>query len=325
MASKKYCLYGMDCIPSELMSLVLSYAFNLLDEGDRINIMTLFYQQANRRELELVIARHTDTIKSKLFLVSCQLGDLKTCIWIKCRYTMPLSVFQKGFIRACELGHLHIAMWINHEAHQSKKREASSLDYLEGFTKSCNHGHLLMVKWIVKAFALTKDVIRTKRNYALRCACFNGHLHVSQWLVKQFDLCANDVQSKQDFALRWASTNGHLLITEWITTFPHKRESNIKTAFEGACAYGHLILAQWLLKHFGLEADDFYQDYEGNIAVRAFFRACNNGHLLVAKWLIKIFDFSIEDPVFTDELHLYFEDQENPAILEWIKEEFDLN
>lgn len=60
--------------------------------------------------------------------------------------------------------------------------------------------------------------------------------------------------------------------------------SNNNQAIHYCCEYGHLKLAQWLVKTFNLNENDIKSMDDWALTY-----SCKNGHLEVVKWLVKKF------------------------------------
>jgi hypothetical protein len=114
----------------------------------------------------------------------------------------------------------------------------------------------------------------------LRRACAGGRLGVAR------------IWSRTEFA------------KQWIATFRVTRDTvraDRAAAFVGACAGGHLDVAEWLAATFGLSGPAGCTAGERNVALRA---ACAAGRSLTARWLVDAFGMTADDARGADEAPL---------------------
>ena len=147
----------------------------------------------------------------------------------------------------------------------------------------------------------------------------DGRPAVARRLAETFGLTAEDAGAKNNAALRHACDHGHLAVAMWLvkafglTAAARDIGGNLLL---NTCANGHLETAQWLAAVFVLTAED----------ARAALRyACGNGHLAVAQWLVVAFGLTAADAraISTGALRAT-RPGDRPAVAQWLEETFGL-
>ena len=157
----------------------------------------------------------------------------------------------------CKYGHVHVLTWFLITFHLERKhfmsRSAIVGFYVSGFHLACIFGNLAAVRWMDKKFQVSKNEISQNNYEIFMDALENGHLQVTKWLYDRSPI------SKTKF-MSLGCLYGNVKVIQWIHSIYNFQLEEIVPAFDDACRYGKLDIAEWIFQNFHLGSDILKKD-----------------------------------------------------------------
>jgi hypothetical protein len=188
-------------------------------------------------------------------------------------------------------------------------------------TAAIKNGHVAVVRWMLGRFEqLESDWRRSQPWHVLGdCAGGSGDLVMAEWLVERFQL--SDANCDIGQLLIGACEKGNMQFILWLTTKFHVEtddalcsNSMCETPLNAAVGNGHLDVANWLVRTFGLTAEA--ARVFRNSALQS---ATGNGHLDAVKWLFETLGLTEAD---AREIIDRPSEVWNAGVVAWLRERF---
>ena len=176
----------------------------------------------------------------------------------------------------CELGHLEVARWMI-----SVMPGIDPLHFTwSPFRTACRHGHLEFAQWLLTTLYPTLPGFRADDLHDCLFCCYSASASASASASVSLGFETVTIAAS---AFEGACANGHLRVAQWIVQMVPRFDISAHNgyALRNACKNGKLIIVQWL---FALMP-------EMNLGVHyhePFRAACRKGHFSVVRWFLKV-------------------------------------
>ncbi len=125
----------------------------------------------------------------------------------------------------------------------------------------------------------------------------NGHLAAAQLLATHCDITPTDVREGANRVLRLACERGHLLIVQWLIEYFGLEARDVRAPLVAACRAGALAMVQWLDARFAFTHTDLgpMSPYDADTRL---IDACRSGNLELVQWMVSRFALTDTDATF---------------------------
>jgi hypothetical protein len=186
---------------------------------------------------------------------------------------------------SCEHGHTELALWFLEQLLEVQISVAATA----GISEACLHGHLETAQVIYFVYRQFVSVDDHHHEMFVKMAKgrFPNNIDCMKWVYSLHSTqCAvNTFQQAFEFACSY----GSLAVAQWLCEMCPELTFSTKTmnAFVNACSCGHVDTAMWMFDKFGTEMQQRTTNYVTGMQM-AFRGACVKGCLDLAKWLAEL-------------------------------------
>ena len=128
----------------------------------------------------------------------------------------------------------------------------------EAMYMACTNGHLDVVRYLHDSIGMSHEDVVDNNGEALTQACIGGHLGTVRYLIEQFGVTKDDMLPFPPFSdmLAEAAHWGHLDVCKYLVArFELDGWSDIRGAFELACANGKVDIVNFFVDHYKLDQE----------------------------------------------------------------------
>ena len=117
----------------------------------------------------------------------CELGQLKSLMFLQTAFDLKPEHFRKGLIPACTNGHLEVCCWLYCVWNKCPP-------VIQVYLEAAKRGNLALLHWLVDTYRILPEELSDQVSSILLFAAIKGRLNVVKWLVEWFPLYTHHLQ-----------------------------------------------------------------------------------------------------------------------------------